>query len=193
MYRIRKIERMAYIFLGALIQKLGLGQLLIPKHKDTPNPQHVIFVCTGNICRSPYAEVKLRNVLAERGIDSIAVSSYGMDTTPGKPANETARAVAAKRNIDLEQHATQQLSKECIDKASLVLVMAPHHRRAVAALRPGSLSRVAYLGAFGLANNTPLVLADPYSLPEEEFVLCFNNIDTAILGLADYLAKTLKA
>src|SRR5438445_5658967 len=70
--------------------------------------QSVLFVCKGNVCRSPLAEVYFQS-LVENGRRQIAVRSAGLETTPGKPAHAKAKAVALEHQLSLDEHATTQV------------------------------------------------------------------------------------
>jgi protein-tyrosine phosphatase len=87
----------------------------------------VVFVCTGNICRSPLAEAIARRLLDERGRPDIEVSSAGTAAFDGSPASEGAYLVALENGLDLSSHVSTPLSPEVVTEADLVLGMAPHH------------------------------------------------------------------
>ena len=65
---------------------------------------HVLFVCTGNICRSPLAEALLRRELGLRGTDGVQVSSAGTGAWEGAPTSEGAYLVALENGLDLSAH-----------------------------------------------------------------------------------------
>src|ERR1043166_796174 len=74
------------------------------RHLSSPNPAlRVLFICTGNTCRSPLAAVALR---AELGDDAahVEVASAGIGASPGQPASEGSRRVAAEDGFDLSGH-----------------------------------------------------------------------------------------
>ena len=90
------------------------------------------MVCTGNICRSPMAEVMLRDALDRCGADDVEVLSAGTWAGFGHPATEEARQVMQQRGIDLGPHRSQPLTAELLDEADLILAMTSVHAREIA-------------------------------------------------------------
>lgn len=89
----------------------------------------VLMVCTGNICRSPMAEVMLREEVRRRGCGNIEVASAGTWAGAGDPAMPEARRAMAGRGIDLEGHRSRPLTAEDLEAADLVVVMTSVHAR----------------------------------------------------------------
>jgi protein-tyrosine phosphatase len=101
-------------------------------------PGSVLMVCTGNICRSPYAEHRLRAVL---GAGS-AVASAGTHGLRGWPADEGSEEVAQQRGFSCADHSARQVTAEMIAEAELVLGMGPDHRDFCAGLVPDAAGRI---------------------------------------------------
>lgn len=91
---------------------------------------NILFVCTGNTCRSPMAEGIFKDMLKKNKIDNIDVSSAGLSAFPGEGANEKAVKVLGEKGIDIGMHRASQLSEE-IDKADLILTMTLSHKEAI--------------------------------------------------------------
>ncbi len=87
----------------------------------------ILFVCTGNTCRSPTAEGILKKVLKQNRIDNVEVSSAGTFRLQNAPASLFAMEVARIRNVDLSQHRSRELTRKMIEQADLILAMSQEH------------------------------------------------------------------
>src|SRR3954463_8334410 len=94
----------------------------------------ILFVCTGNTCRSALAEALARKVIIERGLTDVDVQSAGTSAWDGAPASDGALLVGMERGLDLSQHRSQTLTRELIQSSDLVLAMGPHHLERIEAL-----------------------------------------------------------
>src|SRR5213595_1630449 len=121
--------------------------------------QHVLFVCTGNICRSPLAASLLERALKERSIE-VAVASAGTGAWDGAPASEGAYLVGLERGLDLSGHRARLLTRELVEGADLILTMARHHRARVDEL--GGEGRVFVLGEYAGREGDEAEVSDPF-------------------------------
>lgn len=109
--------------------------------------QHILFVCTGNICRSPMAEYLMRHLL---GADATCtVGSAGTCALPGCPASEGAQHVLRELGLDPSPHRSRQLTADLIDAAELIVVMTELHREQIDACYPAAREKTHRLNAFG--------------------------------------------
>jgi protein-tyrosine phosphatase len=146
--------------------------------------QSVLFVCKGNICRSPLAEAYFRSLVEKDG-RRITVCSAGLETTPGKPADARAKAVAMEHRLSLDEHATTQVHMELLDQSDLIVVMEIMQRDRVQRLYPRSKGKVVLLGRFDSGGS--LEIADPYGGASEDFLSCFQQVSRCCDNLADRL------
>lgn len=98
----------------------------------------VMFVCTGNTCRSPMAEGWLRHALPKEWRGRVTVHSSGTGALPGMPATDSAVAAARRDRFDIGRHRSTLLTDRLIRQADLVVAMEERHRRAVRQLAPDS-------------------------------------------------------
>jgi protein-tyrosine phosphatase len=108
----------------------------------------ILFVCSGNTCRSPLAEAIARSILPARLAFEIEVSSAGTSALEGAPASEYSREVARERGLDLTGHRSRALTAERVRGADLIVTMGVRHRDVVGALDPDSLESTYLLTNF---------------------------------------------
>lgn len=119
----------------------------------------ILFVCTGNTCRSPLAEALARKVIIERALSDVDVQSAGTSAWDGAPASDGALLVGMERNLDLSQHRAQTLTRELVRDSDLVLAMGPHHLERIEAL--GGSGRSYLLTEFASRGATTRPVNDP--------------------------------
>ncbi len=89
--------------------------------------KRILLVCTGNICRSPMAEIVMRRDFEQRDGD-VEVVSAGTGAWDGASASEGAYLVALENGLDLSNHRARLLTREVVEHSDLILTMARHHR-----------------------------------------------------------------
>ncbi len=120
----------------------------------------ILFVCTGNTCRSPMAEGIARREAIERGLIDLEVGSAGTSAWDGSAASDGALLVAMERGVDLAQHRARVLTRELVAESDLVLAMGPHHLERVLALGgEGRAHLLADYAAHGAASGR--AVSDP--------------------------------
>lgn len=103
---------------------------------------NLLFVCTGNTCRSPLAEVIARAEAEARGWSHVSSASAGTFAFPGQPAAGPGIAVAAAHGLDLSAHGSRELSLELLDWADLIVGMEISHAQSSARWAPDADIRV---------------------------------------------------
>lgn len=97
---------------------------------ETDRPLRLLFVCTGNLCRSPMAAGLARELARDRGLD-IEVRSCGTIAQGGHDASENAVIACSEIGVDIADHRSQPLTRELVEWADHVLVMEESHVLAV--------------------------------------------------------------
>lgn len=110
-------------------------------------PFHLLFVCTGNTCRSPMALGLARSALERRGWGSVEVRSAGVAAFPGTPASEGALRASARHGIDLASHRSTELTPDLVAWADLILTMSQGHLLSVE--RMGGVGKASLITDFG--------------------------------------------
>jgi protein-tyrosine phosphatase len=150
----------------------------------------ILFVCMGNICRSPTAEGVMRSLLRERGLeDEIAIDSAGLGSWHvGAPPDARATEAAARRGITLEGEARQVRPRD-FDDCDLLLVADRENLRDLQRLAPDEASRrkIRLLREFDPASSgsADLEVPDPYYGGPGGFEEVLDLVDAACRGLLE--------
>ncbi len=153
---------------------------------------HVLFVCLGNICRSPTAEGVMRRLVAEVGLeDQIVLDSAGTGAWHvGEPPDPRAREAANRRGIALEGVA-RQVTEHDFERCDLILAMDASNQHALRPLAPGEGGRakVRLLREFdpASAGTQELDVPDPYYDSERGFEIVLDQVQAACAGLLEQL------
>lgn len=139
----------------------------------------LLLVCVGNICRSPTAEIVLRDAL-DSGFD---VSSAGLQALVDKPLDPTAADLLRERGLDPALHRARQLTPALLGAADLVLVMERAHQARILRDAPQASGKTLLLGKW----RGDMEIPDPYRQQRPAFEHVLRLIDDSVSGWRPYL------
>jgi len=120
----------------------------------------VLFVCTGNTCRSALAEAIAVREAAARGMHDVLSSSAGTSAWDGAPASDGALLVGIERKLDVNSHRSRQLSREIVEQSDLILAMGPHHVERIEAL--GGEGKTYLITDYAERSDEGRAIVDPF-------------------------------
>ncbi len=128
---------------------------------------NILFVCTGNTCRSPMAEAIARRLIQESSRTDLEVESAGTQAWDRSPASDEALLVGVERNLDLSGHRARRLTPEIVSSADLILAMSPTHLAEVRDMDPDA--NVHLFAGYGTPGPKGHAIADPFGGNLEDY------------------------
>jgi len=148
--------------------------------------ESILFVCLGNICRSPFAALLATNRLTQANVKRIRCASAGIRATQAARSPEAACDAAVAHGLSLVDHRPTTLTRELIDAHDLIVVMEATQLVELRATYPDATDRLFLLSLFDGQASTGYDrynIADPFSRPRAVFEICFNRIDRSLSRL----------
>ena len=160
--------------------------------------RNILFVCTGNTCRSPMAAALLRQLLNERGgkLERIRVSSAGLYAHPGAPASPEAVETMRGYGVDLANHLARELAREELAAADLILTMTNAQKNQILKIYPEVKDRTYVLREY-ISKDRPAGpdqwdVPDPFGQPLAVYQQCAADLEKDLRVLIDMLASAVK-
>ena len=144
----------------------------------------IVFVCTGNICRSPMAEYLYRTHIMSRL--ELQVCSAGVMTGYGTPASRYAVKVMNELGVDISAHRSQPVTRDLVEEAELLVVMTGGHREALLERYPHVADKGVLLKTFD-PNRKDEDVMDPIGLSLDVYRYVRDDIAGALWGLDRFL------
>lgn len=140
--------------------------------------KNILFVCTGNTCRSPMAEFMLKDALKKKGVKGVRVASAGLCADEYGTINELAKKTLRKNGVAVRKFKSRQIDGGMVEKADMVLCMTQNHKNA--------LPEMDKIKTLGEVTDMPDI-GDPYGGCEAVYTLCYAQLKTEIEKLVETL------
>lgn len=146
---------------------------------------NILFVCTGNTCRSAMAEAAARRLIvdAPEQYGAFQVASAGVMCAGPSPASPQAVAVAQQNGCDLSRFTARQVTQQLMQEADYVFVMTNSHKRMLDAAMPQYSGKVFLLNAYAMGDPSAPDIPDPFGGSAEEYAACFAVLQESVAAV----------
>ncbi|HEY2115642.1 MAG TPA: ATP-grasp domain-containing protein [Candidatus Angelobacter sp.] len=163
-------------------RQLKRHRALLQRLAATGGPHKIVFLCYGNICRSPLAAA-----LAEQRLSGVNIESAGFHQQEGRSSPEKIQRIGSSFGVDLSGHRSKSVTPELLANADLVIAMDKENLNCLRREFPEVQERTTLLGLFG--NPPALAIADPYLADEAITHRICEQVNSSVEGLALWIAS----
>ncbi len=143
----------------------------------------IAFVCKGNICRSPFADIYLRSRIRSENSPRLDVQSFGLIERVNRQSPELAVAAARSFGIDLSRHRSKLLTPEVVESAGVLFIMDFELYQRVKTQFPAARRKLFFLGVLQNSARAPVEIPDPYGGNPQKFHQVFTQITQSVDNL----------
>lgn len=148
----------------------------------------ILFVCTGNTCRSAIAEWMFKKIVKDYGIKDVEISSCGVAGSNSYRVPEVILKKMMEMKIDVSGHVSRPLSMEEIKNSDLILVMEKGHKKKVLEFFPGARNKVFLLKEY-VGEEGEMEVFDPIGQADEVYISCIFEIKNCLEKLLKKIAE----
>lgn len=151
---------------------------------------NILFICTGNTCRSPIAAALAKDILKKEGIEAV-VDSAGVSVPCPLPATGHTVSILKEYGLDLSGHMSREFTSGDLEKADIILTMTKQHKDYLLSREHRYSHKIFSLGEYAGENQTEVV--DPYGGDISMYKSCAGQIEALIRKIARVLYKKLNS
>lgn len=146
-------------------------------------PKKVLFVCTGNLCRSPMAEGLFRFETHRRALHHVSCASAGTHPVVGQTPPQEALAVCRKHGFDISMNQGKGLTAKSVNEADIICIMEAFHRDAIAMFFPRAKGKVFFMSHWADGKLAGKEIPDPYGRDQSFFADTLTLLGQCMDGL----------